>query len=130
MPSHDPLPNETPDLFNQDTSRDTEAEIRHYSPNEIIEEVHLSMVEGVGPAVTRRLLNYLGRSAILDASKKDCGWSKGRTETPNVWRAREDYHPDRLIRTLRKRKCQILTPKDVRSLLFYAPSLTRLRFFT
>lgn len=117
MPSHDPLPNETPDLFNQDTSRDTEAEIRHYSPNEIIEEVHLSMVEGVGPAVTRRLLNYFGSvSAILDASKKDLRMVEGVGPklAERLARAREDYHPDRLIELCEKEKYQILTPKDVR----------------
>ncbi len=111
------------DLFNLDSCPDSGRDLRVYTPNEIIDEIHLSMVDGVGPATTRRLLNYFGTvSAIFSASQKDlrCVDGVGPKLAGHLSRARDEYHPDRLIDLCEKEHFKILTPKDIRY-----PSLLR-----
>ena len=104
------------DLF-ADPSDTAPEPLRLYSPEELIDEIHLSMVEGVGPAVTRKLLAYFGSpSAVLRAREKDLRAvdGVGPKLAGNLAQAREKYHPDKLIALCEKENYQILTPKDIR----------------
>ncbi|MBR2695222.1 MAG: DNA-processing protein DprA [Thermoguttaceae bacterium] len=115
--------NQPRDLFTQISESDPGKEIRVYSPNEIIDEIHLSMVDGVGPATTRRLLNYFGSvEAIFNASLKDLRAvdGVGPKLAAHLVHAREEYHPDRLIDICEKENYKILIPYDIRY-----PSLLR-----
>ena len=119
-PSHYPAN----DLFTEPSASVSEP-LRLYAPEELIDEIHLSMVDGVGPAVTRKLLAYFGSSsAILDAREKDLRAvdGVGPKLAGNLAQAREKYHPDRLIDLCKKENYQILTPTDIR----YPPLLRNL----
>ncbi|MCR5360064.1 MAG: DNA-processing protein DprA [Thermoguttaceae bacterium] len=123
MPSSKIPNNRSRDLFDQTVSPDFDRELRVYSPNEIIDEIHLSMVDGVGPATTRRLLDYFGSvQAIFDAPSKDLRAVEGVGPklAGHLIHAREEYHPDRLIALCEKENYKILIPKDIRY-----PSLLR-----
>ena len=111
-------------MFDQTPSSDDSRTLRIYSPSEIIDEIHLSMVDGVGPATTRRLLNYFGSiESIFNAPKKDllAVEGVGPKLANHLAHAREEYHPDRLIALCDKENFKILIPKDIRY-----PSLLRL----
>lgn len=91
--------------------------VRIYAPEEIKDEIHLSMVDGVGPALTRRLLERFGSpSAILDAPRADLQRVEGIG--PKLARqlasAREIYDPEKLIELCEKESISILVPNDAR----------------
>lgn len=117
MFSPDVTNNRPRDLFDQTVVPEFGKELRVYSSSEIIDEIHLSMVDGVGPAITRRLLACFGSiRAIFDASPKYLRAvdGVGPKLADHLAHAREEYHPDRLIELCEKENYKILIPKDIR----------------
>lgn len=90
---------------------------REYEPEELFDEILLSMVDGVGPLTTRRLLERFGSaSAILAASPTELQSVSGVGEkiSRQIVSARTLYKPTELIALCKKEKIGILGKNDSR----------------
>lgn len=88
-----------------------------FAPEEITEEIRLSMVEDIGPKRTRTLLDYFGNAAaVFEASADQLGQVEGIS--PKLARvlsnAKKLLDPWEVIDLCAKNKIQILVPADLR----------------
>ena len=91
--------------------------VRTYAPEEILDEIHLSMVDEIGPVLTRRLMDRFGSAAaVLSAPQAQLEEVRGiRTKIARqLAGARELYDPRGLITLCQKESITILSKKDAR----------------
>lgn len=90
---------------------------REYAPNEILDEILLSMIDGVGPLLTGRLLARFGSaSAILDAkgSELETVEKIGPKISRQIADARKLYDPSDVVELCWKKGITILVRADAR----------------
>lgn len=91
--------------------------LRLYRPGEIVDQIRLSMVEGVGPAISRRLIQFFGSiPEIFTATEKELQHvdGVGPKLARQLVKAKDECHPDRLLELCEKEAVSILVPEDLR----------------
>lgn len=95
----------------------SEEAARVWAPEELVDDILLSTVDGVGPLTTERLIAYFGSaSEVLRASRRDLERVEkvGPTISQKILRAREACDVDALLRFCRESGVEIVVLRDVR----------------
>lgn len=95
----------------------SEEATRVWAPEELVDDILLSTVDGVGPLTTERLIAYFGSaSEVLRASRRDLERVEkvGPTISQKILRAREACDVDALLRFCRESGVEIVALRDVR----------------
>jgi DNA processing protein len=90
---------------------------RNYEPEELISDITLSMVEGVGSMLTQRLLDHFGNAeSVLNASESQLQEVDGIGSkiAKNISQARSVYHPETLITQCRTNGIGFISKQDAR----------------
>ena len=90
---------------------------RIWSPNELVDDILLSTVDGVGPLTAERLIEYFGSaSEVLRASRRDLERvdKVGPTLARKISQAREACDVEALIRFCEENGIEIVALRDVR----------------
>ncbi len=90
---------------------------RIWSPNELVDDILLSTVDGVGPLTAERLIEYFGSaSEVLRASRRDLERvdKVGPTLARKISQAREACDVDALIRFCEENGIEIVALRDAR----------------
>ena len=90
---------------------------RIYEPEELIPEIMLNMVEGIGSMLTQRLLDHFGDAEnVLAASKFELQAVSGigAKIAANISVAKTVHDPEKMLELCRKHKIRIIAKKDVR----------------
>ncbi len=91
--------------------------LREYAPEEIVDEILLSMVDGVGPLTAERLVTYFGDpTAVLNASAAELSRVEkvGPGLAQRIVEARRTYDPFALVRFCNDNAISVLTLNDAR----------------
>lgn len=105
---------ENSDDFADDAS---EEPARIWTPNELVDDILLSTVDGVGPLTAERLLAYFGSaSEVLRASRRDLERVEkvGPTLARKISQAREACDVEALIRFCEENGIEIVALRDAR----------------
>ena len=103
-----------------DSESETEMETetaRVWSPNELVDDILLSTVDGVGPLTAERLIAYFGSaSEVLRASRRDLERVEkvGPTLARKISQAREACDVEALIRFCEENGIEIVAFRDAR----------------
>lgn len=95
----------------------TEETARIWSPNELVDDILLSTVDGVGPLTAERLIGYFGSaSEVLRASRRDLEQVEkvGPTLARKISQAREACDVEALIRFCEENGIEIVAFRDAR----------------
>ena len=95
----------------------TEETARIWSPNELVDDILLSTVDGVGPLTAERLIGYFGSaSEVLRASRRDLERVEkvGPTLARKISQAREACDVEALIRFCEENGIEIVAFRDAR----------------
>ncbi len=106
--------NDEPTDFEDDAA--TEG-ARIWSPNELVDDILLSTVDGVGPLTAERLIGYFGSaSEVLRASRRDLERVEkvGPTLARKISQAREACDVEALIRFCEENGIEIVAFRDAR----------------
>ncbi|MDR2756295.1 MAG: DNA-processing protein DprA [Planctomycetaceae bacterium] len=90
---------------------------RSYEPDELIPEITLSMVGGIGSMLTQRLLNRFGNAeSVLNATESQLQEVEGIGSkiANNISQAHSIYHPEVLIDQCRTNGISLISKQDVR----------------
>ncbi|MDR2706082.1 MAG: DNA-processing protein DprA [Planctomycetaceae bacterium] len=90
---------------------------RNYEPEELISDITLSMVEGVGSMLTQRLLNHFGNAeSVLSATESQLQEVEGIGSkiATNILQARSVCHPETLITQCRTNGISLISKQDAR----------------
>lgn len=93
------------------------SESREYRPEELFDEILLSMIDGIGPLTTRRLLERFGTASAILAAKQDELRSVsgvGEKISRQIVSAHSLYKPEELIALCEREKIGILGKVDSR----------------
>ncbi|MDR1491770.1 MAG: DNA-processing protein DprA [Planctomycetaceae bacterium] len=96
---------------------ETAKEQKRYEPEELISEITLNMVNGIGSMLTQRLLNRFGSAeAILSASSSQLQEVEGIGQkiADNISRAKSLYQPEALVNLCRENEIKIIAKNDAR----------------
>jgi len=95
----------------------TEETARIWSPNELVDDILLSTVDGVGPLTAERLIGYFGSAGeVLRASRRDLERVEkvGPTLARKISQAREACDVEALIRFCEENGIEIVAFRDAR----------------
>lgn len=95
----------------------TEETARIWAPNELVDDILLSTVDGVGPLTAERLIAYFGTaSEVLRASRRDLEQVEkvGPTLARKISQAREACDVEALIRFCEENGIEIVAFRDAR----------------
>ncbi|MBQ1277007.1 MAG: DNA-processing protein DprA, partial [Thermoguttaceae bacterium] len=95
----------------------TEETARIWAPNELVDDILLSTVDGVGPLTAERLIAYFGTaSEVLRASRRDLERVEkvGPTLARKISQAREACDVEALIRFCEENGIEIVALRDAR----------------
>ncbi|MDR2116790.1 MAG: DNA-processing protein DprA [Planctomycetaceae bacterium] len=98
------------------TTEDSEGR-RNYEPEELIPEITLSMVDGIGSMLTQRLLNRFGNAeSVLNATVSQLQEVEGIGSkiANNISQARSVCRPERLIDQCRTNGISLFSKQDAR----------------
>jgi DNA processing protein len=90
---------------------------RNYEPEELISDITLSMVEGVGSMLTQRLINHFGNAeSVLNATESQLQEVDGIGSkiAKNISHVRSAYHPETLITQCRTNSILLISKQDAR----------------
>jgi DNA processing protein len=90
---------------------------RNYEPEELISDITLSMVEGIGSMLTQRLLDHFGNAeSVLSATESQLQEVEGIGSkiAKNILQARSVCHPETLITQCRTNGISLISKQDVR----------------
>ncbi|MBR4834186.1 MAG: DNA-processing protein DprA [Thermoguttaceae bacterium] len=90
---------------------------RIWAPEELVDDILLSTVDGVGPLTTERLIAYFGSAGeVLRASRRDLERVEkvGPTISRKISQAREACDVDALLRFCRENGIEIVASRDAR----------------
>ncbi len=90
---------------------------RIWTPEELVDDILLSTVDGVGPLTTERLIAYFGSAGeVLRASRRDLERVEkvGPTISRKISQAREACDVDALLRFCRENEIEIVASRDAR----------------
>lgn len=107
-------PEETAETAETASSEET---ARVWALEELVDDILLSTIDGVGPLTTERLIAYFGSaSEVLRASRRDLERVEkvGPTISQKILRAREACDVDALLRFCRESGVEIVALRDVR----------------
>lgn len=100
-----------------DFEDEAEETARIWSPNELVDDILLSTVDGVGPLTAERLIAYFGTaSEVLRASRRDLEQVEkvGPTLARKISQAREACDVEALIRFCEENGIEIVAFRDAR----------------
>lgn len=116
-PFDDPGPDESKYVDLPEDDSETESDIREYSPEELTDDITLSMVDGVGSLMHKNLQERFGSAdAILSASKSSLATVPGigPVLAERINAARESLNPMGLIKLCRHEDISIISINDSR----------------
>jgi DNA processing protein len=90
---------------------------RNYEPEELISDLTLSMVDGVGSMLTQRLLHHFGNAeSVLNATESQLQEVDGIGSkiAKNIAQARSVYRPETLITQCRTNGISLISQQDAR----------------